>query len=93
MNPLSLLRIEIVKRPIFNILVILLAIFGGNLGVAVILLTLVVRLLLVKNAMAATDMQKGMADMQPKMQEIQEKYKDDPSRMSSEMMNLFKKSG
>jgi len=93
MNPLSLLWIEIVKRPIFNILIVLLAIFGGNLGVAIILLTLIIRLLLVKSAMAATDMQKGMADFQPKMQEIQEKHKDDPSRMSSEMMGMFKKSG
>jgi YidC/Oxa1 family membrane protein insertase len=34
-----------------------------------------------------------MADMQPKMQEIQEKYKDQPEKMSAEMMALFKKSG
>jgi YidC/Oxa1 family membrane protein insertase len=34
-----------------------------------------------------------MTDMQPKMQEIQEKYKDDPEKMSSEMMWLLKKSG
>lgn len=38
-------------------------------------------------------MQKGMADMQPKMQEIQAKYKDQPEKMSAEMMSLFKKSG
>lgn len=93
MNPLSLLWLEIVKRPMFNILIVLLSLFGGNLGVAIILLTLIVRLLLVKNAVAATDMQKGMADMQPKMQEIQEKYKDQPEKMSAEMMWLFKKSG
>lgn len=77
----------------FNILIVLLASFGGNLGIAIIGLTLIVRLLLVKNAVAATDMQKGMADMQPKMQEIQEKYKDQPEKMSAEMMALFKKSG
>ncbi len=77
----------------FNILIVLLSVFGWNLGIAIILLTLIVRLLLVKNAVAATDMQKGMADMQPKMQEIQEKYKDQPEKMSAEMMSLFKKSG
>lgn len=93
MNVFSLLWLEIVKRPMFNILIVLLSLFGGNLGIAIILLTLIVRLLLVKNAVAATDMQKGMADMQPKMQEIQEKYKDQPEKMSSEMMQLFKKSG
>jgi len=93
MNIFSLFWLEIVKRPMFNILIVLLSAFWGNLGIAIILLTLIVRLLLIKNAVAATDMQKGMADMQPKMQEIQEKYKDQPEKMSSEMMWLFKKSG
>jgi len=43
--------------------------------------------------MAATKMQGHMTDFQPKMQELQEKHKDDPQRMSSEMINLFKKDG
>lgn len=94
MNIFTLLRVEIVKRPIFNILVVLLALIpGSNLGWAIIALTLLIRLLLVKNAMAATDMQKSMGSFHPKMQEIQEKYADDPQKMSQEMMNLFKGSG
>lgn len=63
------------------------------MGLAIIALTLVVRLLLVKQATAGMKMQGELTDMQPKMQEIQEKYKDDPQRMSSEMMQLLKKSG
>jgi membrane protein insertase Oxa1/YidC/SpoIIIJ len=35
-------------------------------------------------------MGKHMTDIGPKMQEIQEKYKDDPDRMSKETMNLLK---
>ena len=93
MNPLNILRIEIVKRPIFNLLLVLLAIFGGNLGLAIIVLTLIIRLLLIKNALAATKMQWQMGSFGPKMQEIQDKHKDDPQQMSSEMMNLFKKDG
>jgi membrane protein insertase Oxa1/YidC/SpoIIIJ len=31
-----------------------------------------------------------MADLQPKIQEIQEKYKDDPKRLSEETMKIFK---
>jgi len=60
MNPLSLLRIEIVKRPIFNLLLVLLAALGGNLGWSIIILTLLVRLLLIKNSAAAANMGKGM---------------------------------
>jgi YidC/Oxa1 family membrane protein insertase len=93
MNPLTILRVEIIKRPIFNLLLLLLAIFGGNLGIAIIVLTLVIRLLLIKNAAAAMKMQGQMTDMQPKMQEIQEKHKDDPQKMSQEMMSYLKKSG
>ena len=87
MSIFTLLRVEIIKRPIFNLLVVLLAVIpGSNLGWAIIALTLILRLLLVKNAMAATNMQKSMGDFQPKMQEIQEKYADDPQKMSEEMM-------
>ncbi len=93
MNPLSLLRIEIIKRPMFNMLLILLAMFGGNLGLAIIVLTILIRVLLIKNALAATKMQGDMAEFSPKMQEIQDKYADDPQQMSAEMMNLFKKNG
>ncbi|USN54896.1 MAG: YidC/Oxa1 family membrane protein insertase [Candidatus Peribacteria bacterium] len=71
----------------------MLALFGGNLGWSIIVLTLIFRLLLVKNAMAGMKMQGEMTDLQPKMQEIQEKYKDEPEKMSSEMMSLLKKSG
>jgi hypothetical protein len=36
MNIFALLWMEIVKRPMFNILIVLLASFGGNLGIAII---------------------------------------------------------
>ncbi len=93
MNPLSILWIEIIKRPIFNLLLICLALFWWNLGWAIIVLTLFIRLLLIKNSAAAANMSSGMQDMQPKMKEIQEKYKDDPQRMSEEMMKIWKTSG
>lgn len=74
-------------------LAVLIDVLGNNMGLAIIALTLLVRLLLVKQATAGMKMQGELTDMQPKMQEIQEKYKDDPQRMSSEMMQLLKKSG
>lgn len=93
MNPLMILRVEIVKRPIFNLLLWLLAILSGKLWWAIILLTLIIRLLLIKNSAAAASMWTGMSSMQPKMKEIQEKYADDPQRMSDEMMKLWKTPG
>jgi YidC/Oxa1 family membrane protein insertase len=42
---------------------------------------------------AGNNMQKEMSDFQPKMAEIQERYKDDPKKMSEETMKLFKNQG
>lgn len=57
---LGMLFTEILYRPIFNILVIFLGIFGGNLGIAVILLTVTIRLFMIRTTLAGNDMQKGM---------------------------------
>lgn len=90
---LWMLFTEILYRPIFNILAIFLAIFGGNLGIAIVLLTITIRLLMVKQTLAGNDMQKGMGALQPKLNEIQEKYKDDPKKLSEETMKVFKTDG
>ena len=93
MNIFSILITQILYRPIFNILIIFLAIFGGNLGIAIILLTLVVRGLLRKSSTAGTKMQQGMSNMQPKIEELQKKYENDPQKLSEETMKLFKTEG
>lgn len=90
MNFFLLLGNEIVTRPIFNFLVVFLSLFGGSLGWSIIALTLLLRLLLIKNTLAQTKMQQGMTNMQPKMQEIQERYKDNPEKQAQEMMKLMK---
>ncbi len=90
---LWMLFTEILYRPIFNILVIFLAIFGGNLGIAVVLLTVLIRALMINTTSAWNDMQKGMGALQPKLNEIQEKYKDDPKKLSAETMKVFKTDG
>lgn len=90
---LSLLFTEIVYRPVFNMLIVFLSIFGGNLGIAIVLVTIIVRLLMIKQTSAGNDMQKGMGDLQPKLTEIQEKYKDDPKKLSAETMKVFKTHG
>jgi len=88
-----LLLHELIYRPIFNLLIIFLQIFGGNLGLAIIFLTLTIRSAMIKQTLAGNDMQKGMSDLQPKLQEIQKKYKDDPQRLSKETMKVFKTKG
>lgn len=93
MNPFALLFDEIIYRPIFNLLVTFLGVFDGNLWLAIVSLTLIIRLLLLRVTFAGNNMQKEMSDFQPKMAEIQERYKDDPKKMSEETMKLFKNQG
>lgn len=81
---------ELLYRPIFNILIFFLWLFNWSLWLAIIALTLLIRLSLLKTSAAGNKMQSQMSSLQPKMQEIQEKYKDDPVQMQKEMMKIFK---
>lgn len=93
MKILSLLRVEILYRPVFNLLVIFLILFGGNLWIAIILLTLLIRFATIKLTSMWNKTQQGMSDMQPRLHEIQEKYKDNPEQLSKETMKVFKTHG
>ncbi len=90
---LKMLWTQILMRPIFNLLIVFIAIFGWNLWIAIILLTLTIWFLMINLTFSWNQMQHGMWDMQPKLAEIQEKYKDDPSQLSKETMKVFKKEG
>jgi len=82
---------QLIIRPFFNILIVFLALFHGNLWRAIIAITLIFRLVLIKFTSASVQMSHSMSDIQPKINEIQEKYKDDPNRMAEETMKIFKK--
>lgn len=88
---LGLLRNELLLRPVYNTLLLFLELFQWHLWWAIIALTALVRLALSKSTAAGSNMQNQMGSLQPKMQEIQEKYKDDPEQLSKKTMELLKK--
>lgn len=61
----------------------------GDYGLAVILLTLIIRVLLTPLTIRSTKSSAQMQVLQPKMREIQERYKDDPQRMQEETTRLY----
>ena len=69
----------------------------GNYGMAIILLSLAIKLLFYplthKSFESMSKMQEDMKVIQPKMQSLREKYKDNPQKLNREMMNLYKKEG
>jgi YidC/Oxa1 family membrane protein insertase len=75
-------------KPIFYLLAWLFAMVG-NFGVAIILLTIIVRLLMFPIAQRQFASMAAMRVVQPKMKVIQERYKDDKPRMQQEMLKLY----
>lgn len=65
----------------------------ANYGVAIILMTLVIKMLLYPLTVKQVRSMKAMQEMQPRIKEIQEKYKKDPERMQREMSQLYKEAG
>ncbi|MES2694098.1 MAG: YidC/Oxa1 family insertase periplasmic-domain containing protein [Verrucomicrobiota bacterium] len=64
--------------------------FTANWGVAIILTTLTLKILFVPLTLAASKSAKRMAKLQPEMQTIREKYKDNPQKQQQATMELFK---
>jgi YidC/Oxa1 family membrane protein insertase len=62
----------------------------GNFGVAIILLTLTIRLLLFPIAQRQFASMAAMRAVQPKMKALQERWKDDKQRQQQEIMKLYK---
>ena len=62
----------------------------GNFGVAILLFTLGLKILFFPLANKAYKSMSRMRLVAPKMQEIRERYKDDPQKMQAEMMALYK---
>ena len=66
---------------------------AGNFGVAIILLTVVVRLLMFPIAQKQFASMAQMRAVQPKMKALQERYKDDKPQLQQEIMKLYKDVG
>ena len=65
----------------------------GNYGVAIILLTMGVKLVFWPLTQKSYKSMKKMQDLQPQMAKLREKYKDDKQRMNQELMGLYKSRG
>ncbi|OGZ63057.1 MAG: hypothetical protein A3H51_01060 [Candidatus Spechtbacteria bacterium RIFCSPLOWO2_02_FULL_38_8] len=82
---------EIIFRPILNLLVFVIDVIpGSDLGLAIILVTVAVRILLYPLSHKALVSQKKISQLQPKLKEIQKKYKDDRQKQSEAVMAFYK---
>ncbi|NIK79296.1 YidC/Oxa1 family membrane protein insertase [Paenibacillus castaneae] len=63
--------------------------FGDSYGLAILLLTIIVRTLILPLTLKQYRSSKAMQKLQPEMAEIKKKYKDDPKKQQEETMKLF----
>lgn len=64
-----------------------------NYGWAIIILTVLIRMLLWPLTRRQTKSMLAMKEINPKLQELQKKYKNQPEKLNKEMMALYKKHG
>ena len=60
---------------------------------AIILLTIFIKAILAPLTVKQIKSMKAMQELQPRMQELQNKYKNDPARLQAEMGALYKEMG
>lgn len=69
------------------------AVGGHNWGLAIVWLTVAVNLALYPLTLSSLQQMSAMQRIQPRMQELQKKHKDDPKKLQREMMDLYKAEG
>jgi len=81
--------VKSVAKPIYHVLRFIHD-YVGNYGVTIILLTLAIKLLFVPLQYKSYKSMKMMRVIQPKIKEVQEKYKGDRDRLNKELMKLYR---
>jgi YidC/Oxa1 family membrane protein insertase len=81
--------VKSVAKPIFYVLRFIHD-YVGNYGVTIILLTMAIKLLFVPLQYKSYKSMKMMRVIQPKIKEVQEKYKGDRDRLNKELMKLYR---
>jgi membrane protein insertase Oxa1/YidC/SpoIIIJ len=81
-----------VYQPIYNLFVAILTwIPGHSLGWAILIITVIIRLILLVPQQHMLESQKKMQVIQPKIKQLQKTYKDNQAELGQKMMELYKK--
>jgi YidC/Oxa1 family membrane protein insertase len=81
--------VKAVAKPIFYVLRSINE-YTGNYGATIILLTIGIKLLFVPLQYKSYKSMKQMAGIQPKVQEVQEKFKEDRERLNKELIKVYR---
>lgn len=85
---------EVLFRPLFNLTVFLYNILPGNdFGLAIVVLTLIIKLVFFPLTSKSIRSQKKLSQLNPKVQQIKEKYKNDTKAQSEATLALYRENG
>lgn len=83
----------LIYRPLINFLSLLTFILNGNLGLAIFLLAILVRLCISPLNRNLMKQQQKLTTIQPQLQKIQEQYKNEPQKFLEETQKLYRAEG
>ena len=84
------MMLETLAAPLLDLLRMIYG-YVGNYGVAIIILTTIVRLVLFPLTFKGMKSMKRMQQLTPRMKKLQEKYKNNKEKLNKEMMALYRK--
>jgi YidC/Oxa1 family membrane protein insertase len=91
---MSFLWNEVLYRPIFNALILVYNLLPyKDVGLAIIVLTVVIRLILLPLSWPSMKSQRLLQSLQPELEKIKEQYKNDQQTLSTKTMEFYKKHG
>ncbi|MCA0452665.1 MAG: YidC/Oxa1 family membrane protein insertase [Chloroflexi bacterium] len=83
---------DIILNPFITVLTLLYQLFNSSV-IAIILFTVLIRLITFPLTAQQTRASKAMAELQPELKKIQDKYKNDREKLSQEQMRLYRENG
>jgi YidC/Oxa1 family membrane protein insertase len=84
---------QIVLQPMLNAMLLLYNVFGQNFAAAIAILTVAIRLITLPLTLPQQKSAKKMQEIQPQMQALQKKHKDDKEKLAQAQMELYKEAG
>ncbi len=85
--------LDIIVNPFITILLFLYQILGGNVVLAIVVFTILIRLVTYPLTIKQQRSTKAMQELQPELKKLQEKYKNDRERLAQEQWELYRKHG
>lgn len=85
--------LNFLTAPITQVLIFFYGLTGNNFGLAILLLTVVIRAILVPITIPSLKSAKKMQDLKPRLDKLKEKYKGDKQKLQLAQLELYKQEG